>query len=153
MRKTHSKITAFFALFTLLVFALCILLVLLTGATVYRDLVDHAAESHTHRTALGYLTSRVRQADSVTVSDFQGCDALLLEETVSNETYITRIYCWDGWLRELYSSADSELAPEDGEPLLETEVLACAQEDNFLALTLGQDCIYLYLPAKTEVTP
>ena len=78
MRKTHSKITAFFALFTLLVFALCILLVLLTGATVYRDLVDHAAESHNDRTALGYLTSRVRQADSVTVSDFQGCDALLL---------------------------------------------------------------------------
>ena len=153
MKHKYSKVTEILALLTLAVFALCILLVLLTGATVYRDLVDQAEKSHTHRTALRYLTTRVRQAESVTVADFQGCDALLLEETVSNETYVTRIYCWDSCLRELYSSAETELAPEDGDPLLEADQFFCTQEESFLTLTLGQDSVCLHLPAELEVTP
>lgn len=153
MKERYAKITEVLALLTLAVFALCVLLVLLTGAGTYRNLVDRSGESHARRTALGYLTTRVRQAETVELAVFQGCEALVLGETVDGERYVTRIYCWDGWLRELYSLPGENLAPEDGEPLLEAHSLSCMLEGELLTLTLGQDKLMLWLSGETEVVP
>lgn len=147
MNQTHSKLTRLLALTVFSIFALCILLVLLTGATVYRDLTERSGESHNRRTTVNYLTTRVHQAETVTVS---GSEILLLEETVAGKTYLTQIYCQDGWLRELYTAAGVNLPLEDGEPILECDSFTCTLKDGLLTLTAGADQIYLHLPHYME---
>lgn len=110
------------ALLLLGVFAVCVLSVLLTGADSYRRLTERDREAYGRRTAAQYLTTKVRQGDQwngVSVEDFGGRDALVFEEEIDGETYVTRVYYHDGYIREQFSSTDAELAPEDGEKVLE----------------------------------
>lgn len=110
------------ALLLLGVFGVCVLSVLLTGAGAYRGLAERDREVYSWRTAAQYLTTKVRQADQwggVTVEDFGGRDALALTEEIDGEVYVTRIYYDDGYIRELFASADAEMAPEDGEKIIE----------------------------------
>lgn len=117
-----SDMGGLLALLLLGVFGVCGLSVLLTGAGAYRGLAERDREVYSWRTAAQYLTTKVRQADQwngVAVEDFGGRDALALTEEIDGETYVTRVYYHDGYIRELFTSADAEMAPEDGEKILE----------------------------------
>ena len=151
MKEKRTKITEVLALLTLAIFAICVLLVLLMGASVYRDLVDRGEESHNRRTAVGYLATRVRQAESVEMTAFADGQALTLGETIGDGYYVTRIYYWNGWLRELYSSPTAALSAADGEAILKTDGFSCRIEDDLLILSVGKDTLYIHLPGDMEV--
>lgn len=130
--REHSRITGLMALLVFAVFAVCILAVLLTGAGVYRHLVDRGEADHARRTAAQYVTTRVRQADraqSVTVEDFGGAEALVLREEIGGAVYLTRVYCFDGYIRELFTAENGVFSPEDGEKVLEVQALSFSLED------------------------
>ena len=94
---------------------------LLSGAGVYRRLTERDDRAYDQRTAVQYVAARVRQADQaggVSVRTFEGCPALILSEEIEGETYETRIYHYDGYLRELFVSAEGIFLPEDGERVL-----------------------------------
>lgn len=152
MKHRPSKITDLLALLVFGAFSLCLLLVLLTGAKVYRSLVRSGEESFETRTPLQYVATRVRQARTVTVQDFQGCKALVMPETIDGETYLTRVYCYDGYIRELFSSDTAELSPEDGEKVLAGEVLFVLDCD-MLQLWSGEHSLVLQLRTGREVGP
>ena len=123
-RKHHMD--GVFVLLLFCVFAACILSVLLTGAGAYRRLTERDRVSYDRRTAAQYIAAKVRQADTwngVSVEKFGGQDTLALAEEIDGETYLTRIYYYDGYIRELFSSADMEAAPEDGEKIIEANDL------------------------------
>lgn len=104
------------------VFAVCILSVLLTSADTYRRLSGRDQGSYDRRTAAQYITTKVRQADrqgAVSVRSFDGQAALVLGEEIDGEQYETLIYYYDGYLRELFTSAGGEMLPEDGEKIME----------------------------------
>lgn len=146
MKENASRMTQVLALLTLTVFALCVLLVLLTGASCYRALVERGEDSYARRTALQYLTTRVRQAETVEIGEFEGCEGLILEETVDGERYTTRIYCYDGWLRELYTVPGAQVPPKAGTEILEAETLKLSREGSLLRVKLGEEEILLHLP-------
>lgn len=159
MKKT--KLTDLMALLVFGIFALCVLLVLLTGADVYRNLVDRGGEYYQRRTAVQYIATRVRQGDAsggVTVAEFGGQDALVLREEIGGRTYLTRVYCCDGYIRELFTSESGSFSPEDGEKILEAAELSLALTDDLLTaritLTDGsQQEITLYLRSGEEADP
>lgn len=116
------------------VFAVCVLIVLLTGARAYRGLTERDAGAYDRRTCLQYLTARVRQGDragGVTVEPFGDTDALCVRDP---EGFVTRVYCHDGWLMELYTFEDAELEPRDGEKILPLEGLDLTLEEGFLTI-------------------
>lgn len=120
-RERKHYMGGLLTLLLLCVFAACVLSVLLTGAGTYRRLTERDRTSYDSRTAAQYLATKVRQADrqgAVSVRDFEGRDALVLTEEIDGEWYETRIYYCDGYLRELFTASDSDLAPEDGEKIL-----------------------------------
>jgi hypothetical protein len=124
------------------VFAACVLSVLLLGADAYRKLTERDRTSYDQRTAVQYLATKVRQADrtgAVTVENFQGVEALVLSEDLDGETYLTRVYCYDGYLRELSAEAGAELSPEDGEQVLAADSLLVEERGNALWLRLETD--------------
>lgn len=145
MEHRSGKMTSVLALLVFVLFALCLLLVLLTGAGIYRGLVRRGEETFAARTVVQYVATRVRQARTVTVADFEGCEALVFPEIIDGETYLTRVYCYEGWLMELFSADTAALSPEDGEKLLEAEALQVSLEEDLLTVEAGKQTIYLHL--------
>ena len=151
--QTFHKLTRLMALLTFAVFAVCVLLVLLSGADVYRRLAEDGQSQYARRTAAQYITTRIRQGESVENGEFSGLDTLQFRETLNRRSYITRIYCYDGALRELFTSEDGQFLPEDGEKLLDLEALSLSAEDGLLTvqITLPDGSIQtLYLQQKGD---
>ena len=138
-RPNNRKADSLLALLLFGVFAVCILAVLLTGADAYRRLSRRDRESYDSRTAVQYLSTRVRQADregGVEVGSFEGCPALILPEVINGSCYETRVYCYDGYLRELFAAADGSFLPADGEKVLPAEELRVSASESALHLEL-----------------
>ena len=134
--KGHRNITALLGLLVLGLFALCVAAVLLTGGKTYQTLTRRAELSHSRRTGVRYLTTRFHQAPEVSVEDFCGLQALTIREEIGGKTYITRVYCHEGAIRELYSGVNAPVQPEDGERILDAEALAFSQEDGLLTVCI-----------------
>lgn len=118
------------------VFAVCMLTVLLTGANSYFRLTTRDQASYDKRTCIQYLTARVRRADStgtVKIENFNSTDALVFSDS---EGYVTRIYCHNGYLMELYSSNERELKAEDGEKIIEAANMSLSMEGSLLTVTV-----------------
>lgn len=136
MEKKEPKVTGLLVLVVFTLFSLCILGVLLTGAKSYEALVRRGGESYVYRTAAQYLSTRVRQADqmdAISVEDFGGQTALVLRQEIHGETYLTRIYCHNGSLRELFTAETGTFSPEDGERLLALSALSFEKTENTLS--------------------
>lgn len=175
MNKEQSrvKMSSLMALMLFAVFAVCVLLVLLTGADVYKNLVERDEKSFDGRTAVSYLTTKVRQADrlgAVEVSVLGGAaeensgqengkiEALKLSEEIEGETYITWIYCYDGYLRELFAAEDTILPPDAGEKVLKAEALSVQWRDGCLSVAVTavdgtSQSLILGLRSGKEVSP
>lgn len=138
MKKSPIKhhLDGLMALLVFGVFAACVLVVLLTGARAYRRLVDRDQAVYDERTCMQYVAARVRQADSldsVSIEEFGGVTALSL----GDGEYVTRVYCYDGYLMELYTDVFSdEFGPADGERVMEAEAMALSQSGSLLTVTL-----------------
>lgn len=122
------------------VFAACLLIVLLTGAGAYRRLTVRDSRAADRRSCAQYLATRVRQGDclgGVSVGEFDGVPALILTE---DGGCTTRVYCYEGYLMELYSVDGGEFGPEDGTRLMEANGMELSLRDNLLtAAVTGPD--------------
>lgn len=139
VKKHGYHLEGLMALLLFGVFAVCLLIVLLTGADSYQGLTQRDRMSDNRRVCAQYLTTRVRQADAagaVAAGEFGGGDALLLSQNIDGMEYVTRIYVSGGYLMELFSSADVEMSPEDGEKLMAAQALSASLEDGLLELSV-----------------
>lgn len=167
--KQQGKKLNVSGLLTLLLFAVfgvCILLVLLTGADAYQRLRRRDQSSYDRRTAAQYIATKVRQADEAGMvyaaafdaSEPEGAgDTLFLKEEIDGAYYVTRIYCHEGYLRELFADLEGEFSPGDGEKVLEAEELWFSMEGESLTveITYGdgeQEQLSFYLRSG-EVAP
>jgi len=144
-RPIIHQIDGLIALLLFGVFSVCILAVLLTGADAYRRLTDRDQAAFDRRTCLQYIATRVRQADrkdGVSVADFNGVNALVFSD---GDGYITRVYCHDGYIKELYADESVDLTLEAGEPIMEADPLDFSMEDGRLTVASGEDRLVLSL--------
>ncbi len=122
-RKNGSHSIDFvFVLSLFCVFAACVLLSLMLGTKIYTAMSADAAQSHYRRTAVSYITEKLRHcdtADAAQVSELQGEPALILTETYGDVEYETTIYVWDGWLRELFCQKGLEFDGSAGSKIIE----------------------------------
>lgn len=153
MKKKFTRITDLPALLVFAVFAVCVLTVLLYGARVYGDLVQRGEESFRQRTAAQYVATRVQQAESVSVTDFGGCEALTIREDIDGRGYLTRVYCYGGYLRELFCAESAALEPQDGEKVIPAESLGLSIEGDVLTAVLDARTVYLQLRGKAGTAP
>ena len=91
------------------------------------------------RTAIQYISTKIRQADAdgvIAVGSFDGAsaeqkgDTLIFTENFDNSEYSTRIYCNDGYLCELFGLSDGTFTMESGEKILEAESVAFEMDEN-----------------------
>ena len=138
-RPIRHQIDGLIALLLFGVFSVCILAVLLTGADAYRRLTDRDQAAFDRRTTLQYIATRVRQADR---ADGGRVSALVFDD---RDGYVTRVYCWNGSIMELYAEEALDLTLEAGEPVMEAEAVEFSMEDGRLRISSGEDSLILSL--------
>lgn len=135
----NGSLSGLVALLTFVLFAICILFVLLNGAGVYRRLTERDQRSYDNRTCVQYVATKMRQAPSptaVSTDTFEGVDSLLIFQDIEGSVFVTRIYCYENWLMELFTLADGDFYPEDGEKILPLRDLAISQNGDVFTFTL-----------------
>ena len=133
-----SNLTGVLVLLVFAVFMVSVLLVLLSGADTVQKLTDRDQRTYHHRTAVQYLTTRVRQSDfaGAVTADNSGVSTLILTEHIEGQPYETRIYCYEGYLREMFCPAGIGLPEGFGEEILPMEDFRVTLEDNILRAEL-----------------
>ena len=143
MRKSSDKnyIGGLTTLVIFAVFAACIVMVLVTGADIYRRVTDRDSEACSERIVSQYISTRVRGAespDAVCVEEFDGKSVLCVRENVGGKDYAFFIFLGsDGYIRELYASADSKFYPDSGEKLIEADSLSFSLKNGILTTELA----------------
>ncbi len=116
----NHAISGVFVFLLLGIFAVFSTVMVVLGAKAYKGTADRAAEHNASRIASAYMRSMVRSNDGETklrLEDIGGIRSVTLLHEYDDEAYVTRMYAYDGMLRELFTSADSEFEPDFGEPV------------------------------------
>lgn len=159
--KNDRDMTPAASLLLLAVFAVCSVLVLLSGARVYSGIQARDAAAMDVRTAQAYLTARVRANDvagAIQVADenLKPADAgpvLAITEEYGGRTFLTALYVLDGKLYELFAPADAGLGLEDGTPVLDLDDMSVALAGNVLTFSVpGREFTVALRSGGTEGT-
>ena len=127
-RQRSHAIAGVFVFLLLGVFAVFSTMLVLVGAQAYRATATHSEEHNAQRSIYTYLLNSIRGDDSLGMLEVEnegGIDVLAVHYDFESGSYVKRIYCWDGSLREQLSSVKYEFDPAKGD--------AIAPADNFYA--------------------
>jgi hypothetical protein len=141
MRKflENGSLSGLVALLTFVLFAISILFVLLNGAGVYRRLTQRDQYSYDSRTCAQYVATKMRQAPSpaaISTDTFGTVDSLRISQDIEGLEFVTRIYCYENWLMEIFTLADGDFFPEDGEKILPLSSLSVSQDGSVFSFIL-----------------
>lgn len=154
----NKSISTLAALLLLGVFAVGILSVLLGGANAYRRLTQRDRLAYDSRTCLQYVAAKIRQAPdprAISFARFGDGDCLVIGEEIDGTAYLTRIYCHDGWLMELFAVVEGDFSPADGEKIMRSQSLSLTRDAGLLLVKLvdgngRENVITLYLRGGEE---
>lgn len=133
--KQKHMIDLIFPVALFFVFALSALTVLLLAARIYRSTTENSSMNYTARTALSYISEKIRQNDidgNIRIGKLDGENALILEQTYEDSVYNTYIYAYEGALRELFVRSDSPADLSAGTKILEVEAFSMEQAADHL---------------------
>ena len=104
-RQKHHSIDSMFTFLLLLSFCLFSMVLAGMGAAVYKNGSSRLNENYTSRTAIAYVTEKVRQHDSagdIFLTSVEDVPAVGFRDTVEEDTYITYVYFDGEFLCELF---------------------------------------------------
>ncbi len=123
MKEKHS-FDVVFVLLLFLVFTAAVLMVLISGASAYKNISVSVEEQFQERTCLNYISTKLRHYNAegdIYIGEIGGVPALALRESVDGENFVTYIYLYDGSVRELYMQENVGLPPDAGDEIIEAE--------------------------------
>lgn len=138
-RKKHS-IDVFFVLCIFLAFAMSLSGLLIVGAKTYRSINENTQDNYQLRTSLLYVSNKIKAFNEngmIYQGNFNGTDALFLEEKLDGVSYTTKIYAYEGELYELFAEADNDLDAVSGTKITDAAALEVTEvEKNLLKITV-----------------
>ena len=90
----------------------------------YSRQVKASSDSYSGRTALAYVTEKMHQNDengAIADGTFDGENALVIRQRYDEKDYVTYLYAYDGYLRELFIRDGTEAKASDGRKILATK--------------------------------
>lgn len=122
--RNRPVVDILFLLALFSVFLISALFVVLFGAKIYRNTVAGMDDNFKSRTALSYVTEKMRQHDhegGASVIDYKGSPVLRLQEEIEGNIYYTYLYEDDGYLMELTAKSDYDFNKAGGQQIVETD--------------------------------
>ena len=157
-RGTPSHaITGAFVFLLLGIFAVFSTVMVLMGAKAYRGTVERSDANNTARIASSYIRSMLRsddEEDVLTIEEIDGIGMITMVNNYGGDSYITRLYVYNGSLREYFADAEMEFDPEWGEKVCEAESMQAEFKDGLLSVKItanGVESEVLYAP-KAGIT-
>ncbi len=142
-KRTSYTVDTIFVLVLFAVFAVTVLFVLMSGAGVYKNTQSVMQQRYEERTCVSYITSKINHHDesgAIAVTDFGGFSALELEEKIADKSFVTYIYCHDGYVKELMFEKGLEFDPASGMNIIEAQYLNFTQDGNLVTIKcIGED--------------
>lgn len=138
-KRRNTWIANYASILALLcIFIIGSLVLMNVGVHVYKNIVENNAQNFRLRASLSYVATKVRQydtADTVFVREEDGIPMLVFAEELEGATYLTRIYCYDGNMMELFQEEGLEHDLNDGFEIMELDDLQIEQQENQILLT------------------
>ena len=127
MNNRHSH--GIFLLVLYLTFAIFTLALTVTAASVYENISSGMEENHSVRTALSYISTKMRQADGVKIENGQ--------IIIAEDDCVSRIYYHDGSLTEYFGEADAEFEAEYGDEIISADSFEAREENGNIRIEIG----------------
>ena len=149
-RTEKHEIDSVFVLLLFTLFAGCILMVLLLGASSYEGIVTRDGQAYDARTGVQYIAAKLRHGDeagSVQVGSFADrtdrdadeIPTLYLRLDAGGEFFYTKIYYYDGYIRELLCPDTIALNPESGQEVLAAASFSVEQDGSLIRVVIGEE--------------
>ena len=125
MKQSHQHTIDFlFPIALFFVFSATALIVLLFAANIYQGIVSSSATQFEQTTCLSYVTNKIRQNDEggtehIYLDTFDGYDALAIEQTYADASFVTYIYEAEGELKEIFLQEGVEASANSGTTIME----------------------------------
>lgn len=121
MKRRNEKKHVIDFLFPLAVFfvlAASSVAIVVLASGFYSRQVKASSDSYSGRTALAYVTEKIHQNDengAIADGTFDGENVLVIRQRYDEKDYVTYLYAYDGYLRELLSRMErKQRHPMDG---------------------------------------
>jgi len=138
--RGRNRINDIFPILLFLVFTLIALGIVMMSVQIYRKILERSDGNYDNKTAVMYLSEKFRSHDRdgrIRVGQFKGQDAILITSPVKDEVFVTCIYAYDGYLRELYLEEEllEEAGKDSGTEILEMESFSAKElSDRLISL-------------------
>ena len=143
MKKQSSHtISGVFVFMLLGIFAVFSTVMVLLGARAYKGAADRLVEHNAQRVSAAYVRSMVRANDdagALSVEEVDDILTLTLRSNFDGDEYVTRLYVYDGMLREWYAESDLDFHPAQGEAVCAAEEMRAWINGNLLTVSLKND--------------
>lgn len=142
-------------IFTGVLFALFIvvlLLALVCGTNVYRDLYDTSQRIAQQRAATALIANTVKAVDTQgAVFEGPGPEgpALVMRETIDSQVYETRLYEHQGSIVQEYALAGSDYNPERASVLVESSTFGFVYEGGLLTIWTDDGAVEVAMRTAT----
>jgi hypothetical protein len=130
--KSYS-IEGVFALLAIILYTAVVIILLSLGIQSYKTMIEKDYASNETYLATSYIAAKIRSNDTkaafatggfVSAEADDGIPTLHIYQEIEGEFYETRVYYHEGYLKELFSFRDGEVAPEDGNQIMELSDLS-----------------------------
>ena len=138
--RKQDGMQTLFVLAVFATFAVLAALLTFTGAKVYKGITESTQANHALRASLFYVSNRIHactENETVSVLPYQDTPILTIEEDLEGHHYYTRIYFYDGALRE-HTSVDTGMdsfAMENGDIIAALRDFQIQQNETRMAIT------------------
>ena len=132
-------ISGTFVFMLLGVFAVISTLLVLLCAQAYRNTVDQTALHRDERIIQSFVRNTLRGEDAENaygIFEQDGVNALTIVSDFGDERYIRYLYCYDGMLRDLFSSEVDTFEPTFGEEVCPAESFSASFADGLLTVDM-----------------
>ena len=134
-KRDKSIVDALFLLALFGVFLICALFIVLFGAKIYRNTVNHSENNFNSRTALSYISEKIRQHDNangIELIDDGAFTTLKLTKDYSGNAFNTYLYYNDGYLCEYTTNEGNVLNKDFGTKILKIKNMKIEEENKNL---------------------
>ena len=141
MGKSSHTISGLFVFMLLGIFAIFSTVMVLLSAKAYRGVVDKAATHNSIRVASSYIRTMLRSDDEtgvLKIEDAEGVQTITMENDYG-DIYVTRIYVFDGKLREWFAMKEIPFVPGNGETVCDLDSMDAEMSDGLLKVKLEEN--------------
>lgn len=157
--ENRHIVDVLFVLALFCVFAISALMLVTIGANVYQKTVNNMDTNYSSRTAFSYVTEKIRQNDAsrtISIGTLEDRPAIILTQEIEGQLYNTYLYEYDGYLTELFTSADLNLGGDilkAGHPLMPVKEFTLYEAEpslyRFVLSTEEEKSVSLYISIQS----